>query len=108
MSGGSFKHKFLCRLLQGRLTLVKHVIHSMTTYSINSYNWPVSNLRTLEKACRNFILFGNIGIRKMCVVSWKKSDLPFSQGGLGLHSLVGLNETTNLKLLWDLINNKED
>lgn len=46
--------KGVCLSMRG-LTLVKFVIFSMTVYSINIYNCPISTLKNIEKACRNFI-----------------------------------------------------
>jgi len=40
----------------------------------------------------------------LVTVAWKKLCRPSSQGGLNLRSLCSLNNATNLKLCWDLLN----
>lgn len=45
--------------------------------------------------------------RKMVTITWKNICIPYSKGGLGLHSLVSLNEASNFKLCWGTINSHE-
>jgi ribonuclease HI len=71
------------------------------------YSWPVSLLKDLERWIKNFIWSGDIDQRKLVTVSWKKVCRPYSQGGLGIRSLISLNEATNLKLCWDMLQSKE-
>ncbi|XP_058761813.1 uncharacterized protein LOC131635226 [Vicia villosa] len=56
---------------------------------------------------RNFIWSGEIESHKIVTVAWDDCCRPFEEGGLGLRSLVKLNEAANLKLCWDLSNSKE-
>jgi hypothetical protein len=94
--------------IDGRIQLVKSVIHSMLIYSFCIYAWPISLIKDLEKWIKNFIWSGDISQRKLVTVAWKKICKPFSDGGLGLRSLVTLNDATNLKLCWDLFNSMDD
>lgn len=64
-------------------------------------------LRKVERAYINFIWTGDIHKRKLFMVAWKKACRPFIKGGLGIRSLVRLNEVTNLKLMWSLRNSQE-
>lgn len=96
-----------CLSMAGRLVLVKSVIHSMTLYTLAIYKWPSADIKLLERACRNFIWSGCICSRKMCVVSWKKSCQPLSNGGLGLRSLRWLNEASNMKMMFDILYSHE-
>ncbi|GAU35044.1 hypothetical protein TSUD_30100 [Trifolium subterraneum] len=93
--------------IAGRVQLVKSVIQSMLVYTISIYAWPISLLRELERWIKNFIWSGDINQRKLFTVAWKKVCKPYSQGGLGLRSLIILNEASNLKLCWDLFNSRE-
>jgi ribonuclease HI len=93
--------------IAGRIQLVKSVIHSMLVYSISIYAWPVSLLKDLERWIKNFIWAGDINQRKIVTVAWKKVCKPFDQGGLGIRSLIALNEASNLKLCWDLLQSQE-
>lgn len=70
----------------------------MITHSIGVYSWPVSLLKLVESAYRNFIWSGNSSQRKMVTVSWKKFYQPKALGGLRIRSLTCLNEASNLKL----------
>ena len=94
--------------IAGRVTLVKSVIQSMLVHSISIYSWPKKLLNDIETLTRNFIWSGDVSKRKLVTVSWKKSCKPLSEGGLGIRSLSLLNESTNLKLCWDLLSSKED
>ncbi|CAJ2652147.1 unnamed protein product [Trifolium pratense] len=94
--------------IAGRVQLVKSVIQSMLVYSISVYSWPVSILKSIETWTRNFIWSGDINQKKLVTVSWKRVCLPPDEGGLGLRSLISINEATNLKLCWALLNSNED
>ncbi|WJX71700.1 hypothetical protein P8452_55669 [Trifolium repens] len=86
--------------------MVRSVVYSMIVYSISLYSWPVSLLKDLEKAIRNFIWSGDVDQRKLVTVSWKKVCRPFSQGGLNIRSLINLNKASNLLLGWNLLNSQ--
>jgi ribonuclease HI len=93
--------------IAGRLQLVKSVVQSMLVYSISVYSWPVSLLKEIEKWLKNFIWSGDLSQRKLVTVAWKKICKPLSEGGLGLRSLIILNEASNLKLCWDFLQSNE-
>lgn len=90
--------------IAGRVQLVKSVVQGMIIHSITVYSWPVSLLKNLEKYIKNFIWSGDISKRKLVTVSWKKVCKPYEEGGLGIRSLIRLNEASNLKLCWNLAN----
>jgi hypothetical protein len=92
--------------IAGRVQLVRSVIQSMLIYSISLYSWPISLLKDIEKAIRNFIWSGDIDKRKLVTVAWKKVCRPYSQGGLNIRSLIMLNKATNLKLCWTIFTSK--
>jgi hypothetical protein len=71
------------------------------------YAWPVSLLKELEKWIRNFLWSGDIYTRKMVTVAWKKVCSDYVEGGLGIKSLICLNEATNLKLCWEMLQSHE-
>ncbi|XP_058726377.1 uncharacterized protein LOC131597717 [Vicia villosa] len=89
--------------IAGRTTLVKSVVYGMLSHIMSIYSWPIALLKYLEKCIRNFIWIGSVENRKLLQVAWKKICKPYSNGGLGLRSLVKLNEACNLKLAWDMI-----
>ncbi|MCH82427.1 ribonuclease H protein, partial [Trifolium medium] len=93
--------------IAGRIQLVKSVVQSMLVYTMSVYAWPVSLIRELEKWIKKFIWPGDINQRNIVTVAWKKVCKPYSQGGLGIRSLITLNEASNLKLCWDLFQSQE-
>jgi hypothetical protein len=93
--------------IAGRVQLVKSVIQGMLVYSISIYSWPISLLKGLERWIKKFIWSGDISQRKLVTVAWKKVCRPYDQGGLGIRSVIVLNESTNLKLCWDMFTSNE-
>lgn len=93
--------------MAGRVQLVKSVIQSMFIHSMTVYSWPTKLLRDLEKWIKNFIWSGDPNKRKLVTVAWKKVGAPYVEGGLALRSLISLNEATNLKLCWDMLQSED-
>lgn len=93
--------------MAGRVLLVKSVIQAMLVHSMSVYSWPIALLKDIDKWCRNFIWSGDIDKRKMVTVAWKKLCKPMDEGGMGLRSTISLNEASNLKLGWDMLNSME-
>lgn len=93
--------------IAGRILLVKFVIHSMLVHSISVYSWPSALLKDIDRWSKNFIWSGDVNKRKMVIVAGHKICKPYDQGGLGIRSLTTLNEATNLKLSWDMLNSSE-
>jgi len=93
--------------IAGRIQLVKSVVHGMLIHSFSVYSWPVSLIRDIERCIKNFIVSGDITKRKLVTISWKKICKSYEEGGLGLRSLITINEAYNLKNCWNLFNSKE-
>lgn len=87
----------------GIVELFKSVKQGMPIHSIIVYLWLVSLLKDLEKYSRNFIWSEDVFKRNMFTVAWKNICMPYSKGGLGIKSIVYLNEASNMKLCWDFI-----
>lgn len=83
-----------------RVELVKSVIQSMLLYSFQIYAWPKSLLKHLDCCLKNFIWAGDISVRRVVTVAWKKVCAPYNEGGLAIKSLRILNEAALLKLSW--------
>ena len=43
----------------------------------------------------------------MVTVAWKKVCVDLDERGLGIRSLINLNEETNLKLCWEVMQSQE-
>ena len=93
--------------IAGRVQFVKSVIQSMFTHTMSVFSWPTSLLREIEKWIKNFIWIGDINKRKLVTVAWKKVCVDTEEGGLGIRSLICLNQATNLRLCWELLNSEE-
>jgi len=84
--------------IAGRVLLVQSVIQGMLIHSLSRYSWPTALFKEIESWCRNFVWSGNTAMRKLVTISWSKSCRPLSQGGIGLRSLITLNDVANMKL----------
>ncbi|GAU48100.1 hypothetical protein TSUD_133200 [Trifolium subterraneum] len=93
--------------IAGRIQLVKSVIQSMLMHCLLIYSWPASLTNILEKWIRNFIWSGDIDKRKLVTVAWHNCCKSFSDGGLGIRSIKILNEASNIKQCWDLVNSQD-
>ena len=93
--------------ITGKVQLVKSGVQGMLIHSITTYSWPISLLKDLERCIKNFIWSGDINQRKLITVAWKKLYKTYDEGGLGVRSLIKLNESSSLKLCWNLINSEE-
>jgi len=91
----------------GRIQLIKSVINSMLLLTMKIYSWPISLIKDIEKWIKKFIWSGDITKRKMLTVAWKRVCSDYDEGGLGIKSLICLNEATNLKLCWELLHSEE-
>jgi len=61
----------------------------------------------MEKWIKNFIWSGDVTKRKLIIVAWKKICTGYDEGGLGLKSLICMNEATNLKMCWNILQSDE-
>lgn len=62
-------------------------------------------LKVLDQQIRKFTWAGDVKVRKIVIVAWKRVCTPTIKGGLGVRSLGTLNETTNLALICSLLLN---
>jgi hypothetical protein len=93
--------------MAGRVQMVKSVINNMLLHTMAVYSWPISLLKEIERWIKNFIWSGDTDKRKLVTVAWKKVCSDFNEGGLGIKSLICLNEATSLKCCWDMIHSNE-
>src|SRR5690349_4839214 len=68
------------------------------------YRWPRSLLSDMERAMRNFLWSGSTQRQAPIRVSWSKCCAPKAEGGLGIRSLMVMNEALGCKLAWDVLN----
>ncbi|KAL6139472.1 hypothetical protein ACLB2K_057776 [Fragaria x ananassa] len=87
----------------GRVQLVHDVFQSMLLHSFSTYLWPSSLIKYLSTCARNFIWSGDVGIKKIVIVSWSQICAPKDEGGLGLRHLKSLNLAALLTMGWRVL-----
>ncbi|QHO46030.1 LINE-1 retrotransposable element ORF2 protein [Arachis hypogaea] len=92
--------------LAGRNTLVKSVLSSIPSYTMQTAFLPKATCNAIDKKCRNFFWGDTNQTRKIHLVSWKKVCEPKKSGGLGIHRASTLNHSFMTKVGWGLIENK--
>jgi hypothetical protein len=93
--------------IAGRVQLVKSVVQSMLIHTMSIYSWPIKLIKQIEKWIKNFIWSGDTTKRKLITVAWKKVCCDLDEGGLGIQSIICLNEASNLRLCWNLLQSEE-
>lgn len=88
--------------IMGRIQLVKSIIHGMLSYSFHVYAWPIALLKLIDKWIKNFIWSGDIHTKEVMTVAWHKLCSPTHEGGIGLRSIRSINESSMLKLAWEV------
>lgn len=89
----SWKEKLLSQAK--REILIKVVIQSMPTFTMNCFKLPKCLYKDIESIIKKFWWGYKVEARKIHWVGWKKLCLPKIQGGLGFKDL----EQFNLALL---------
>lgn len=79
----------------------------MLYHSITIYSCPTSFSKMIKQASRNFIWSENVFTKNLVTIAWTEVCQPKDYGGLGLRSLITLNEASNLKHGWDMFNSDE-
>ncbi|KAL0302797.1 UNVERIFIED_CONTAM: hypothetical protein Sangu_3077700 [Sesamum angustifolium] len=88
----------------GRLQLIKSVLSTLHTYWASVFILPKGVLKNLEKKMRTFLWQGQSG-RGNAKVAWAQICKPKAEGGLGISSLITMNQALILKQLWRLLQN---
>ncbi|KAL0302724.1 UNVERIFIED_CONTAM: putative ribonuclease H protein [Sesamum calycinum] len=88
----------------GRLQLIKSVLSTLHTYWASVFILPKGVLKNLEQKMRTFLWQGHIG-RGNAKVAWDQTCKPKAEGGLGISSLITLNQALILKQLWRILQN---
>jgi len=94
--------------IAGRVQVPKSVITRILAHTLSIYSWIISLLKGMEKCIIYFIRSGDTSKRKLVIVVWKKICNFYEEGGLGIRSLICLNEAFSLKLCWDMLHLDED
>lgn len=84
--------------IAGRVELIKSAIQSMLLHSMAIYVSSISLVRDIERMIKRFIWSGEVSKSKVIIVAWNNMCLPLEEGGLGIRSIIKLNEAFKLKL----------
>jgi exonuclease III len=86
-----------CKLLSiaGRLELIKTVIYAIILYWLQTFHFPATSIKKIEKKCADFLWRG-----KYHKISWDKVCKPKEEVGFGIRNLKDLSSTCHLKLFW--------
>ena len=80
--------KKLYLLKGGRLTLLKSMLSSLTTYFLSLFTIPTHVANKIEKLQRDFLW----GDPKTHLLGWDKVCMPIANGGLGIRKLTTFNK----------------
>lgn len=80
----------------------------MFVHNFIFYSWSISLIKELEMNTKNFLWSGDMDKTKLVTMAWKRVCKTIDQHGLGLRSLLDLNEASNLKVCMDVMHSKED
>lgn len=84
----------------GRLTLIKSVFESLSTYLFSTFKAPKRVINKLEALRRNFFWRGSSDVNKIPWIASKKVISPLKYGGLGVGSLSASNQAMLAKWWW--------
>ncbi|KAL0292831.1 UNVERIFIED_CONTAM: hypothetical protein Sradi_6970500 [Sesamum radiatum] len=104
-------HKLDCRLagweqlnlsLAGRTQLIRSVLSSLHTYWASVFILPKSVIAVIEQRMRTFLWKGATG-SGYAKVSWAQVCRPKVEGGLGIRSVLFMNQALMMKHLWRVL-----
>ncbi|KAK4384719.1 putative ribonuclease H protein [Sesamum angolense] len=88
----------------GRVQLIKSVLSSLHTYWASVFILPKGILKIIEGKMRKFLWQGASG-RGNAKVAWDQICKPKEEGGLGIRSMLAMNQALMLKHLWRILQN---
>lgn len=84
----------------GQITLINHVLQSITTSQLPSLDPPVAVVKAIERLFANFFGGQVAGKHKAHSVSWEKCSCPTFEGGIGVRSLANIIQAYSINLWW--------
>lgn len=100
-----WKKKFLSK--GGRLTVIKSTLFNLPIYRLSVLNIPSKVAKKLEMVQCNFLWGDSDNCKKYHLVNWLEVKKPLRDGGLGLRSLIKLNEALLGKWIWRFWNKND-
>lgn len=87
--------------MDGRLTLVKHVLSAMPIFQMIVMHMPIWLIKSIGKVRRGFLWEGKeITAGGKCLVNWSAICSPKDFGGLGFSNLIATSMALRARWLW--------
>ncbi|XP_057760081.1 uncharacterized protein LOC130980412 [Arachis stenosperma] len=93
--------------LAGRATLVKSILTSLPSYTMQTALLPSSTCNLIDSNCRKFLRGKTGQVKKTHLLSWRKVNKPKNSGGLGIRHAKDLNHAFMMKMGWGLATKKD-
>ncbi|KAL0291778.1 UNVERIFIED_CONTAM: hypothetical protein Sradi_7013400 [Sesamum radiatum] len=88
--------------LAGRMQLIKSVLSSLHTYWASVFILPKAVIKVIEQRIRTFLWKGSTG-RGYAKVAWEHICKPKKEGGLGIRSVLQMNQALMMKHIWRIL-----
>ncbi|KAL0295349.1 UNVERIFIED_CONTAM: hypothetical protein Sradi_6840200 [Sesamum radiatum] len=86
----------------GRTQVIKSVLSSLHVYWASAFMLPKSIIQNVERKMREFVWKGS-SVSGCAKVSWAQVCKPKEQGGLGIRSVLHMNQAMMMKHVWRIL-----
>ncbi|PKU85843.1 Putative ribonuclease H protein [Dendrobium catenatum] len=93
--------------LDGRIVLTKSVLVALPVFVATYTLIPMSILKEIEKAARNFIWDRQGGLHGLYYMSWEKMCKSWKEGGQGLRSVSAMTGPLGAKFAWNFLKEED-
>lgn len=92
----------------GKVVFIKSIMLSIPVFSLAGCKVPYCVIDKIERLIRKFFWSQDGSSNKIHYISWKQISKPKGQGGLGLYKLQDIQKALLGKMLFRLINNRDE
>ncbi|KAI0507814.1 hypothetical protein KFK09_013942 [Dendrobium nobile] len=86
--------------LDGRIQYLKFTIANTIAYWIRGAIIPKAGCKIIDRMCARFLYHGSIAEKKLHLISWKKTTMPYCLGGLGIPDIKSMYFGFASTFLW--------
>ena len=86
----------------GKLQLIASVLYSIQWYWCSLFIIPKYTISRIEQSFNSFLWSGKSGNAHRAKIKWESVCLPKEEGGLGLRRVKDLNDSNDMKHVWNL------